>query len=308
MNIFRKIRLAYALQYRGNKQDSILYKIRNGKSYATTFSFSAPHEAKAMLDLVLESIATEMNVKDKRVYIPPYMTCAVPATEKQFTGNYPSGSYVTVPHDMIAGIYWEDVNGHRIDLDLSVIATNNVKYGWDADYRNPKRNILFSGDVTAAPNGATELFYVQRQQPTELIMFVNNYHYNSDIEVPFRIMVAQEQATNFDKNYTINPNNVLTIAHSTITKKQKILGLISVTPQESRLYFSETYLGNSITSGSKEYVTQGREYLSNFYKNAISLNELLTMAGAVLVNNRKDCDIDLSPDALERDTIINLLG
>jgi len=37
VNIFRKIRLAYALKYRSNANiDSILYKVRNGKSYAIT--------------------------------------------------------------------------------------------------------------------------------------------------------------------------------------------------------------------------------------------------------------------------------
>ena len=39
VNLFRKIRLAYALKYRTLETDSILYKIRNGKSYASNFTF-----------------------------------------------------------------------------------------------------------------------------------------------------------------------------------------------------------------------------------------------------------------------------
>ena len=308
VNVFRKIRLAYALQYRTNEMDSILYKVRNGKSYATTFEFKNHDAARRTLDVVLDSIIEMMNVKGKRIFIPRNVRYALPATEKQFTGNYPSGSYVTTPHDMVVGIHWKDVNKHRIDLDLSVIGDNDIKTGWDSQYRNNERTILFSGDVTAAPNGATEAFYIQKQEDNNLIMFVNYYNFDSDIEVPFKIMVAQERVTNFNKKYVVNPNNVIIIANSVINQKQKILGLIAVTPTESRFYFMESYLGNVITTGDKEYIKQGRDYLSLFYKNAISLNSVLIKAGAILTDSNENCDIDLSPDKLERNTIISLVN
>ena len=44
-----------------------------------------------------------------------------------------------------------------------------------------------------------------------------------------------------------------------------------------------------------------------FFKNKISLNEVLDNAGAKLVKDVKKCDIDLSPENLEKDTILNLL-
>ena len=39
VNIFRKIRLAYALKYRTKDIESILYRVRNGKSFAKEFEF-----------------------------------------------------------------------------------------------------------------------------------------------------------------------------------------------------------------------------------------------------------------------------
>jgi len=306
-NPFRKIRLAYALKYRNTDANSILYRIRNGKSYATDFRFANHTSAGMVLDVVLNSIVENMDVEGKKIYIPKYISYALPATEKQFTGNFPSGSYITIPHDMVVGIYWKDVNRHRIDLDLSLINDVGQKIGWDVAYRDAERNIFFSGDMTAAPVGASELFYILKQNPANFIMFVNYYNFNCELEVPFKIMVAKEEVTNFNKNYMINPNNLMAVANSSINQKQKILGLLAVTPDESRFYFAETYLGNSITSSDKEYVTQGKEYLSGFYKNAINLNEVLKMAGAILVDEKEGCNIDLSPETLEKDTIINLL-
>lgn len=307
VNIFRKIRLAYALNYRCEDVNSIMYKIRNGKSYATEFSFNHPRAAMIALGIVIESITDNLDVEDKKIFIPDYINYALPSTEKQFTGNFPSGSYITIPHDMIVGIHWEDVDHHTVDLDLSLLNEDEGKIGWDSSYRNENRTILFSGDVTAAPNGASELFYIQKQNLSNSIMFVNYYNYDEEIEVPFKIVVAKEHVDDFGKNYMVNPNNVICIANSVINQKQKILGMLSVTSGGSRFYFAESYLGRSITSSGEGYVEQSRDYLSAFYKNAISLNDVLKKGGAILVDEKADCDIDLSPESIDKSTIINLL-
>ncbi len=46
----------------------------------------------------------------------------------------------------------------------------------------------------------------------------------------------------------------------------------------------------------------------NFYSNSITLREVLEKAGAKIVNTpMSKCDIDLSVETLEKDTILNLL-
>jgi hypothetical protein len=310
VNIFRKIRLAYALNYKNQEVTSILYRVRNGKSYAKEYNSNDIRVRGAfglILETVLNSIIGDMHVKGKKIYIPNHIVYALPATEKQFTGNFPSGSYIKIPHDMVVGIHWKDVNHHRIDLDLSLVNVDAGKFGWDSTYRNKDRTILFSGDMTAAPKGASELFYIKKQQNANFIMFVNFYNYGVDIEVPFKIMVAKETVTNFEMNYIINPNNMMAIADSTINQKQKILGLLSITQEDSRFYFAESYLGNTITSGTQNYVMHARNYLFDFYKHTITLNEILEMAGAILVDEKEKCDIDLSPETLKKDSIIKLI-
>ena len=62
------------------------------------------------------------------------MNYALPATEKQFTGDLPSGTSIRVPKDMVFGIHWENVPGHWVDLDLSVTSPFTGKVGWDGNY------------------------------------------------------------------------------------------------------------------------------------------------------------------------------
>ncbi len=309
VNIWRKIRLAYALQYRTKNVNSILYRVRNGKGYAKEFKFNNKHGAKEVLNVVLNSIAKDMepNIEGKKIYIPEYITYTLPATEKQFTGDFPTGTCITIPRDMVVGIHWENVNPNIIDLDLSMINSEG-KIGWDSAYRTAARTILFSGDVVSPErNGASELFYVKRQSMNSYILFVNYYNYDTDVEVPMKILVAKEQVKSFRKNYMVKPNNILSVAKTKITQKQKILGLLIMTTKENRFYFTETYLGGSITASNSKFVEHSRNYLFDFYRNTISLNNMIKKAGGEVVRDKEICDIDLSPENLEKDKIINLL-
>ncbi len=309
VNIFRKVRLAYALNYRTKDVDSILYKIRNGKGYAKEFEFSNKTAAKGVLKIVEESIVKDIkkNVKGKKIYIPEEINYALPATEKQFVGNFPSGTYVTLPKDMVVGVHWENVDTHRIDLDLALISMG-TKIGWDSAYRTEERDILFSGDLTSAPkpNGAVELFYLKRQIKNPFLLSLNYYNYDEDVKVPFKILVAKEEVKNFKRNHMVNPNNVVALAKSEISQKQMVLGLLVPTTQETRFYFTEASLGQSITSSSTDFMEHTRQYLLDFNKNALDLKTILEKAGAKFVKKEK-CEINLSPEELEKDSILNLL-
>lgn len=308
-SIFRKIRLAYALEFRGKACDSILYRIRNGKSYATDFSFPDHGRAKSIAKVVSKSIADSMDLEGKKIYLPRNMNYALPATEKMFTGQFPTGSYVSIPKDMVFGIHWNNVKNHRIDLDLSLISAEHGKVGWDGAYRSDDRKILFSGDVTDAPspNGASELFYVAKQTKDVSILFVNYYNYSASIPVPFDIVVAKELVKDFRQNYMLNPNNIIASAKTAIDKQQKMLGLLITTSEECRFYFVETAIGKSITSSENEHSIKTREFLLEYYQNAIQLKDIVESAGAIITSRKEQCDIDLSPETLEKDTIINLL-
>ena len=148
-------------------------------------------------------------------------------------------------------------------------------------------------------------------------MFLNYYNYNKDQPVSFKIVAAQKKLQKLTENYMIDPNNVVAFAKSTMDKVSKVLGIVTVTSGGCKFYFSETYVGRSITSTNNERSEMNKNYLVNFYKNAIGLDNILEKAGATILREIPigtpekpavwNPDIDLSPEKLEKDTILNLL-
>lgn len=311
-SIFRKIRLAYALNFRLHAEDATVYRIRSGRGWATEFSWSADEQAtQHALDIVLTSIkdAVRENVKGRTIYIPPHIHYALPATEKQFTGHLPSGSYVTVPEDMIAGVHWTNTPSHRVDLDLSIIDRNG-KTGWDAAYRSEDGGILFSGDMTDAPlpNGATELFYLRRGGVRPKIVMLNyfNYHPNG---VAARLLVAREKPENFGKNYMVDPGNIIASARLDVTARQQVVGLVAETDGEFRFCFAGIGLGKSISSKNGALAAYARKYLMSQYMHPLCFRDILDKAGADVVADRPDGDhLDLSPESLDKTTILDLIN
>ncbi|HEY0753785.1 MAG TPA: hypothetical protein VGD98_07480 [Ktedonobacteraceae bacterium] len=310
-SLFRKIRLAYALKFRTTDADSILYRIRNGKSYATKFDFTNQAGAQEAYAVTLRSLTDDIakNVAGKKIFIPAGIKYGLPATEKQFTGNLPSGTYVELAEDMVAGIHWENVSGNRIDLDLSLMSPEIGKVGWDGAYRSGNKSILFSGDMTDAPQpqGASELFYIGKQARGAFIMFVNYFNFDQNIEVPYKIIVAQQKPVNPTTHYTVDPNKIVALSSTTIQVRQKNLGIIIADETGCKFYFAEADLGSSRSARGGGYVEQARKYLLKFYTASIVLNDVLAAAGAELVADVTEAEIDLSPESINKTSILDLL-
>lgn len=307
VNIFRKLRLLYALKYRTKEVNSLFIQVRNGKGWSKEYNCDNNYEYFKVYTFILQDIINNIKekVENKKIFIPNYLKYALPLTEKQFIGNIPCGTYIELEKDMIVGVNWNNVKGHRIDLDLSLVS-NGSKIGWNGRYRS--NGILFSGDMTDASTGASELFYIPFDSPNDnYLMYLNFFNYE-DIEVPYNIIVAKEEVNNFEKNYPVNPNNVLANIKTSLNKRQGLVGYLSVDELGSKFYFSDISLGKTNISGNNEYSQYARDYLNNFYKNIITLNEILEKAGAIIVDNKEEVDIDLSLENIERDTIIDLIS
>ena len=312
LNIFRKIRLLDALTYREANSDSIVYTIRNNKSYAKKFSFNNSDKIKDIKYVVIQSIIESMkkNVKGKKFFIPENVKYVLPSSEKQFVGNIPEGSYIETNKNTVFGVHWNNVKDESIDLDLSLITKEGQKIGWDSDYRSDYRDILFSGDVTDAPgeNGASELFFINKQKDNNMLLSLNYYNYMENIPVPYQIMIGEEEATNIKENYMINTNNIKCKIKTIIENKQKIIGLITTTTNNCKYYFINKINGNNITSSNKDYMQHFRNYLVTKTKTKSYLNRFLIDAGAILVENKEEADIDLSIENIEKDTILTLIS
>lgn len=308
---FRKIRLAYALKFRMTGADAILYRVRNGKSYATAFDVTNQAGTQVAYEVVMQSLTADLakNVAGKKIFIPAGINYGLPATEKQFTGNLPSGTSVKLAKNMVVGIHWENVSGHRIDLDLSLLSPEVGKIGWDGRYRSEQQEILFSGDMTDAPppRGASELFYISQQARGVFLLFVNYFNFRPTVEVPFKILVAHEKPVQPTTHYTVDPNTIVALSRTTMNVKQKNLGIIVADDTGCTFYFAESDLGGSISARNNVYTEQARKYLFHFYTNAIMLNDVLAAAGAELVGSVTEADIDLSPENINKVSLLDLL-
>lgn len=309
-NTFRKIRLAYALKYRMSSPESILFKIRNGKAYAKEFKFENKASAEIIYTTVMSHIIKDIqkNVFGKKIYIPERVNYALPATEKQFLGNVPFGTSIKAEKDMIVGVHWKNRDDKRIDLDLSMIDSKR-KIGWDGMYRSNKRSILFSGDITDAPKplGATESFYIGIQEKNENILNLNYFNFEEEKPVEFNLFVAKEHPESFKKNYTVRPYNILFNTKINIDTHQKVLGLVITEPTETTFYIMEASIGRTISSSNTPTMVHSRNYLIDSTKSSIELKEVLRKAGGVLVEDRNNADLDLSPESLEKDTLLKLI-
>lgn len=319
VNVFRKIRLAQSIKYRLTGNQDIMYKVRNGKAFATTMNFTNIGGAQNVYNVLIKHIAKDLkHLKGKEFYIPENITYALPATEKQMSGMIPSGSYISTQKDMIMGVHWVDV-GERIDLDLSAQSLQGGKIGWDGSYRSDRKSIIFSGDNTSAPapNGASELFYINKDYEDTCLINLNYFNFgrsfrygydnDTDAKVPFKLMIAEEHPNSFGKNYTIDPNHMKCLINDVIDTKQRILGLITAKDGECRFYFNDTSIGNDISVRGHNYISIARNYLAEFSKNQITFNEILVAVGAKIVHTQTSKSIDLSIEALQKDTFINLL-
>ena len=112
-------------------------------------------------------------------------------------------------------------------------------------------------------------------------------------------------------------------------ERQKVVGFI-VIGETIRFYFNDFSAGRSCSTTSINNITTGMfDYLSNYSKTQLKLNDLLKDAGAIIADTpkikttkitvipdgtryegleEKDVDIDLSVNSITKETIIDLLS
>jgi hypothetical protein len=186
------------------------------------------------------------------------------------------------------------------------------KIGWDRGYYNNDQTVIFSGDIVDAPRpkGATELFYLKNKIAEAGLMMVNYFNMSDMDESEAKIIVSTAKPTNFTKNYTIDASDILATANIKFNTRETVLGMVSSKRGENRFYFGNVVIGNGISSRAGQKSADVRQYFENYLYSLLKLSDVLEMAGADVVRNRPvDGDyIDLSPETLDKTTIIHLLN
>jgi hypothetical protein len=182
---------------------------------------------------------------------------------------------VFLPYDearyILIGVYWENGAAAHVDLDLSALALNE-KIGWNALWNNTT-GVMYSGDVTDAPDGASEWLYCQQVDEPYLVIL---NAFCAPEQQKFTLILGY--GTNVTRNAMIDPNNVVFSVETEMTQKQSILGLLQ--PDEAGITFSiiNQFAGNRIVSSSTEPMRIARQAIVTQTTSALLLQDVVPLS------------------------------
>ncbi len=284
---FKLIKIYNMFNYRlNNENDPIIYRIRNNKSFVCE-NFNkiknkdmATNIKQKILNEIVERV--KENVGNKTVFIPTNLTYALPTSEKQFLDNIPCGSTFEIENvnsdintdSFKIGVSWYNIKRKketeeiRVDLDLSLFNASQY-FGWcnlENSYRrinDTDMKVAFSGDMTDAKNGATEIMALAPGKKEETFLVALNLYndilFSNDVlKIPFNLFFAVSEKCNFNKinkdelnlktfNGLVNPNNIVMKFNLEITdnRQEIIFGIAKLTPDKKLIYtFDNTSFSN----------------------------------------------------------------
>jgi hypothetical protein len=310
---FRVISALNAIRERLKDQEHPvrIYKIRNGKTFAKEDSTNNRETRKYQ---IYESILISnllFRLKDQKIYIPSHIDYALPKSEKDFVGEIPAGSSFSLSADqegLCIGVYWHEKN-NIVDLDLSALTkdrcNNFTKVGWNSDWVDDDLGLSFSGDITRAPQGACEYLTWQPGVEWEALVLTNLF----DGELNSSYYILGGYPRNFKREGLIQTENLQFALPMTMSKKQKITGLIVQDSETSKFYLYDGDFGNLPVSDTNGKSIKAMNALKQKLKSQMTLRELLqTGKNNFLVESPEDADIDLSLQNLNQDAFLNLFN
>ncbi|WP_129536569.1 hypothetical protein [Chryseobacterium sp. 3008163] len=292
--LFKALSACYSRMY---GQDTFVYRIRNGKSWTKKATSTSVNELN--YDFILNYLKSKYNLSGKKMYFPKDVEFALPTSEKMFVGNIPTGTRFY--GDRLAiGIYWENAWG-AYDLDLSGLNIAG-KIGWNASYNQNEGQLMYSGDMTSAPQGAVEYLYANKGFVAPTLVMNNVFSGSSDCG--YKIVIGKGDAVSYD--YMMNPNNLFAEAQCNSVQKQTILGILL--PKDGRQCFVLLNFGagHSHVSGSSEVSMMATQALYQQWYEPISFNKLVEELGATITNKKSESDYSFSIDTLEKDSFMRI--
>ncbi|NRB59822.1 MAG: hypothetical protein HRU50_07815 [Winogradskyella sp.] len=321
--LFKALSACYT---RAQGQDAFLYRIRNGKSWATSEGVSSVGRSNILANLLkrnkavkskktvienplykknynflLSYLKQRFDLSGKRLFFPEDITYALPTSEKMYVGNIPTGTRF-YGKKLAVGVYWEDAWGAR-DLDLSGLNIAG-KIGWNATYNQQKGSLMYSGDITSAPNGAVEYLYANKglNVPT----LVQNNVYSGTSDCGYKIVIGK--GSSVSKDYMMNPNKVFADIKCESVQKQTILGMLIPKNNEQCFVLLNFGAGHSRVSSNSEVSTIATRALYQQWNNALAFDDLVRSLGAEITDYKDEADFDFSLENLEKDSFIKLFN
>ena len=292
--------LVKLINYYLNRNNN-LYNIRNGKIWIGEEKIGENSTAFDLI-LLLKELKNRLQdtYKNKLFLLPEDLMYAIPTTEKQMMGPIPWGSFVKIPDKQVSiGISWENQKDTRVDLDLHArSATEHL--GWNWQYSSYGKDIVYSGDMTDGEHGASEalgFFDYNNEEP--FVFSINKYSGPKNTRFNFFVSEATKEKNPFNK------------------VEQLITPITMSIESDMQLGFFRkgifVFCGGSLSEGRVPR-EQRKDYFDAFvnkYDNTLALSESFiqnVLGGAAIYEvPEKEEYIDLRPEALSKNTLLNLI-
>lgn len=302
-------------------QGENMYVIRNGKTFIKENDYSAIDSRyfqwEEIYKVCEDQLIANLSKKACTVKLPSQYVLACPTSEKNFIGDVPMGTYCQLGANSVMGIYWRNEWGTR-DFDLSFNDVNGGRIGWNSDYYSADQNVIFSGDITNAPNGANEVLHFKKDIPSGIVN-INRYHGNAGSK--YKVFFGTTSLNDFNlrelhgKYFMVDPNEIqLEAMISQGEAAQQMIGMIL----DGKFFFYSLSTGYGAVTNSIVRLKQ-KQHDRNAYQNAaqemtailtrkantmIPVEQILTKAGFTFVD--EDAELDLT--VLDRSTLIELFS
>ncbi len=294
--LFKALSACYT---RMNGQYAFAYRIRNGKSFVKTNKSSGV--VWPNYQFLMDYMKERFDLSGKKFYLPIDVEYALPTSEKMYVGNIPTGTKF-YGKSLAVGIYWENKWGAH-DLDLSGLNIGG-KVGWNSYYKQGKGDLMYSGDITNAPNGACEYLYAQNglAEPT----LVNNNVFSGKGNCEYKIIIGKGSRIEYD--YMMDPNNLFAEVKCHSVQRQSILGMLLPEKDKQCFVLLNFGAGESRVSGNSEVSVLATQALYQQWNSPITFEELITELGAEIVKKQERADFDFSLNKLQKDSFLKVFN
>lgn len=245
---FKLIQVIQAIMERlNNDSNENMYLVRNGKVFVketdTSVSYNKSVQLGMLYNICRGKLIDNLSKKKCAVKFPEYYELTCPTSEKNFIGNFPMGTSCKLSKESVIGIYWRNDWGTR-DFDLSYEGIDGTRIGWNHDFKSGNNNVIFSGDMTDAPNGANEVIKFVSDDIVNGIVNINRYNGQpgSKYRLFFGIDTRKDPFNKTMTKYMVDPNNIQLEAEMNQGEmSQQALGIIL----NGRFYFFDMSCGYS---------------------------------------------------------------
>ena len=163
-------------------------------------------------------------------------------------------------------------------------------------------DLMYSGDITDAPNGAVEYLYAKNglNEPT----LVNSNVFSGQGNCEYKIVVGK--GDQIDYNFMMNPNHLFLDTKCQSIQRQTILGILIPEKERQTFVILNFGAGQCRVSGNSEITLTATKALFQQWNNPLSLKEILVAFDGEIVEKVENADYNLSLNNLQKDSFINI--